>query len=84
MIWYLVSVNFLSFLLYGIDKIKAIKNKYRISEKSLLIMSFFGGGIGSLLGMKVFRHKTKKISFWIVNILLTIIWIIFLFFSLSF
>ncbi|AKB51351.1 membrane protein, putative [Methanosarcina barkeri str. Wiesmoor] len=52
-------INAASYALYGIDKFKARKNKWRISEQSLLLVSFFGP-IGALLGMQQFRHKTQK------------------------
>ncbi|AKB54767.1 MULTISPECIES: DUF1294 domain-containing protein [Methanosarcina] len=52
-------INAASYALYGIDKFKARKNKWRISEQSLLLASFFGP-IGALLGMQQFRHKTQK------------------------
>ena len=67
--WYLLGINILAFLLYGLDKSLAKKKMYRVSEYSLLVVSFFGGSIGSLLGMKLFHHKTKKIKFWIFNII---------------
>lgn len=51
--------NFFVFLLMGIDKRKAIKGSWRISEKALLFCAFFFGGVGAFLGMKVFHHKTK-------------------------
>ena len=51
MIWYLVGINIISFIIYGIDKHNAVKNKYRVSEYSLFCLSIFGGSIGSLLGM---------------------------------
>ena len=60
---FFLLINILSFLLFGIDKQKAIKKKYRISEFTLLLISFLGGSIGSLLGMIIFHHKTKKIKF---------------------
>ena len=62
---YLVIINVISFIIYGIDKYKAKKNTYRISEKSLFMLSIMGGMIGSLLGMRFFHHKTRKISFYI-------------------
>ena len=77
MIWYLVGINLLAFLMYGLDKYLARKKLYRVSEYSLLVLSFFGGSIGSILGMIIFHHKTKKISFWILNMIFLIIWIIF-------
>ena len=62
---YLIILNLISFIIYGIDKRKSIKKEYRISEYSLFVLSFFGGGLGSLLGMKVFHHKTKKPKFYV-------------------
>ena len=60
---YLIIINFISFLLVAVDKRKAIKNKYRISEKTFFIFSFIGGSLGTLLGMFQFHHKTKKLKF---------------------
>ena len=77
--YYLIIINIFLFILYGIDKLLAIKKKNRISEFSLLLISFFSGGIGSILGMIIFNHKTKKVKFWILNILFTILWIIYFF-----
>ena len=51
------------FLLYGIDKRKAIKQKWRIKEAALILSAFFMGGMGAFLGMKAFRHKTKHLKF---------------------
>ena len=76
MIWYLLGINIFSFIIYGVDKLLAVKKLFRISEYSLFILTIFGGGIGSLLGMKVFHHKTKKKVFWIINIIFSVIWII--------
>ena len=66
LIYYLVASTF-AFFMYGIDKRKAIKNKYRISEKSLLTISAFGGALGSLIAMHIFHHKTKHAKFLILN-----------------
>jgi uncharacterized membrane protein YsdA (DUF1294 family) len=55
-------INAASYALYGMDKFKARNDKWRISEQSLLIASFFGP-IGALLGMQQFRHKTQKPMF---------------------
>ena len=60
---YLVFVNLLGFALMGIDKKKAEKGKWRIPEKTLFTVAIIGGSVGSILGMKVFRHKTKHKSF---------------------
>lgn len=76
MFWYLVGVNFFAFLLYGLDKHLAIKGRYRISEYTLLAISFFGGSIGSLLGMKIFHHKTRKLLFWFLNGFFLFLWLV--------
>ena len=68
---FVVVCSLITFVAYGIDKSKAKRDKRRISEKTLLIMSIIGGGIGGLLGMLKFRHKTKGEHwyFYAVNIL---------------
>lgn len=73
---YLIIINILSFILYGIDKLKAIKKEERISEKTLILIGILGGSIGSLIGMNLFRHKTKKLKFIISLPLILIIHII--------
>ena len=78
MIWYLVGINIVTFLIYGVDKYCARYNRYRISEYTLFVLSFFGGSIGAILGMKIFRHKTKKNKFWLINFLFLIMWIFLL------
>jgi uncharacterized membrane protein YsdA (DUF1294 family) len=60
---YFILVNTFSFLLMGIDKYKARKNKWRIKESTLFLSSVIGGSLGSLLGMFFFRHKTKHKKF---------------------
>jgi cell wall-associated NlpC family hydrolase/uncharacterized membrane protein YsdA (DUF1294 family) len=55
-------INGLTFFIYGLDKVKAMNNRYRIPEKVLLMWAFFGP-IGGFLGMQLFRHKTKKTKF---------------------
>lgn len=56
---YLVVINIAGFASMGIDKQKAKNHSYRIPEATLFILAIIGGSIGSILGMKVFRHKTK-------------------------
>lgn len=57
---YLVVVNLIGFATMGIDKYKAKNMKWRIPEKTFFLITLFGGGIGTIAGMYVFRHKTKK------------------------
>ena len=59
----LAAVNLLAFVLYGVDKLKAKKGAWRIPEATLLLVAFLGGSVGALLGMEVFRHKTKHAKF---------------------
>lgn len=73
LIIYLTVINLTAFLLYGVDKQKAKKNLWRIPESSLLLFSLLGGGIGSIIGMKFFKHKTQKLKFKILVPLLTLI-----------
>ena len=60
---YLVIMNIVGVAVMGIDKGKAKKGAWRIKEKTLFLVSFIGGSIGTLLGMYMFRHKTKHIYF---------------------
>ena len=63
MIGYLVLVNLVSFVMYGIDKRKAIKDQWRIPEKTLLLAALVGGSLGAFVGMQIFHHKTKHWNF---------------------
>ena len=60
---YLVSINVVTFFMYGIDKWKAKKSKWRIRETALLGLAVLGGSIGAWLGMKVWHHKTQHKKF---------------------
>jgi uncharacterized membrane protein YsdA (DUF1294 family) len=71
---YLIIINLIAFVLYGIDKNRSIRNEYRISERLLLWMARLGGGIGCWLGIKIFRHKTKHTKFRFIVPLWMIIW----------
>lgn len=63
LIMILAATNLITFILYGADKRKAVKNKWRISEKTLITAAFLFGGAGAMAGMHVFRHKTRHIKF---------------------
>ena len=56
---YLVFINLLAFVLMGADKAKAKRNAWRIPEKTLFLSAILGGSIGAILGMQLFRHKTR-------------------------
>ena len=72
LIYYLLAINAVAFIMYGIDKYKAKKAKWRISEATLLLLAVLGGSVGAWMGMKVWHHKTmhKKFKYGIPAILL--------------
>ena len=59
LLWYLAAVNLVTFTVYGVDKAKARRGVWRVPEKTLFLLPLLGGSVGALLGMLVFRHKTK-------------------------
>lgn len=80
---YVIVINVIGFLAMFIDKEKAKKGAWRIPEKTLMLLALIGGGFGTIAGMYVFRHKTKKLKFTIgmpviliTEIVLIIYWII--------
>lgn len=62
---YLLLINAVGFVLMLADKQKARKNKWRIPERMLIVTALLGGSIGCILGMRLFRHKTKHPAFYI-------------------
>ena len=77
---YLIAINVVTFFLYGMDKWKAKRSKWRISEATLLGLAVIGSSIGAWLGMKVWHHKTmhKKFKYGLPLILIVQIAIVFL------
>lgn len=73
---YLIVINLIGFLSMLLDKRKARKHKWRIPEKTLFYITFLGGGIGTTVGMYLFRHKTQKSRFIILFPTITIVEII--------
>lgn len=61
--YYLLAINFVSFFLYGIDKYKAKKGRWRISEATLLMIAVIGGSIGAWAGMRLWHNKTMHKKF---------------------
>ena len=78
---YLVIINVIGFLLMFIDKKKAEHGAWRIPEKTLFLATLLGGGIGTISGMYIFRHKTKKLKFTIglpVILILEVVLVVYL------
>lgn len=76
---YLVIINIIAFIVYGIDKLKAKQGKWRIPEATLLLLAIIGGSIGAWCGVKVWHHKTlhKKFRYGIpliIAIQIAMIW----------
>ncbi len=60
---FVVAINAIAFVTYGLDKKKAHRGRRRIPESTLLFLAFIGGAIGAYFGMKVFHHKTRHRKF---------------------
>ena len=60
---YITIINIIGFFIMWLDKRKAKKSAWRISEQALFYITLLGGGIGTIAGMYIFRHKTKKLRF---------------------
>lgn len=77
---YMLVMSIIGFIAMGIDKKKSIKRGWRTSERTLLLIAFIGGALGSYLGMHKFRHKTKHMKFIILMplaLLLNILLVLF-------
>ncbi len=82
LIGYIIIINIISFFIMLYDKRQAIYHNFRISEKTIFIVSLLLGGIGTYVGMYVFRHKTKHLKFTIgipIVIILNIISVFYIF-----
>lgn len=62
----LIPLSIITFLLMGYDKVQARADGRRIPERVLLVLGIIGGAIGGLIGMRVFRHKTRHSHFWLI------------------
>ena len=62
-LYYLAVINTITFMVYGIDKLKAKKSEWRIPEATLLLLAVIGGSIGAWCGVKVWHHKTMHKKF---------------------
>ena len=65
LMWYLIVINIVTWIAFGLDKWKAKSGKWRIPERTLLLLALVGGSLGALAGMILFRHKTRKPKFFI-------------------
>ncbi len=63
LIYYLLAVNVLTFIVYGVDKWKARSGRWRVPEATLMGLVALGGSVGAWLAMQIFRHKTQKKKF---------------------
>lgn len=73
----IASMSIIAFFTYMADKQKAKKGMWRIKESVLLGLGMFGGAVGALLAMNLFRHKTKHWYFWAVNVFALLVHIVF-------
>lgn len=78
----ITTINVLAFCAYGIDKGKAKRGSYRISERMLILLAMLGGSVGALMGMQIFHHKTKHMIFkWgipsiiVIQYVLVMLWV---------
>ena len=73
LLW-IAALSCISFLLFGLDKRRAVCGAWRIPERTLLLSAFLGGAPGALFGMHFFRHKTQKLKFRILVPLALLLW----------
>lgn len=73
---YLVIISLITFVLYGVDKYKAVHHRWRIPEATLIGFCAAGGAAGGLVGMLLFHHKTRKWKFRILVPLFLVLWIV--------
>ena len=64
-----IIMSVLTFIVYGIDKFKAVHHNRRISERTLFILAFFLGSLGAIIATILFKHKSNKLKFKIFNAL---------------
>lgn len=75
----LIALNAATFLMFGLDKIQAASHGLRAPEKILFLATLCGGSLGTLLGMNLFRHKTRKVGFQFVVAFILLLQIVVLF-----
>jgi len=79
-LYFLLLLNAISFGAFGYDKYVAQRNKWRIPERTLLLLSFMGGSVGAVVGMFLFSHKISKPSFYVPVIFIIVLQVIVLYY----
>ena len=87
MVWlslYIIVISFITFIIFGVDKKRARRHEWRISEKVLFALAIIGGSIGAIISMIAFHHKTKKWYFRIgmpviLAVQIAVVWALFRF-----
>ena len=80
---YIVIINFVTFIVYAVDKYKAVHHRFRIRIVSLLVLAFLGGSIGALLSMYTFRHKVSRDYFTVGVPLILIMQLVVVFYLMN-
>ena len=83
LLWYLVIINIITLIAFGVDKIASMENRSRIRIVTLLGLAFIGGSIGALIGMYAFRHKTRKDYFTVGVPIIMLMQVVMLFFLMN-
>lgn len=79
---YIAVINVITFIFYGVDKKRAVRHRWRIPEKTLILLSWVGGGVGALSGMLIFHHKTRTGKFRILVPMSLMVWALVTAFSI--
>jgi uncharacterized membrane protein YsdA (DUF1294 family) len=77
----IITINSITFIIFGLDKRKAVRHQRRIPESVLLTLTFLGGTIGAIAGMMFFRHKTSKKAFLMKFALVVVVQMVLIYFS---
>lgn len=80
---YIIIINVVSFHLYRIDKLRAEREEYRISETTLLSVSYFGGALGAYCAMREYRHKTLHTAFTVGVPVALVLWTILVIWAMA-
>ena len=75
---YFAAINVITFIMFGADKARAVKGRWRISEAALILAALLGGSIGALAGMRIFHHKTRHRKFTVGIPVILVLQIVFM------